>query len=201
MQENSYTSLLQQHINKYIHFWGQQRHKGDAAITARAYMTSCARCANTHTRHLPRWFYLKSNKTPSFLCCANLTCNKTPQPHKERCAKLQAEFIFSAMALQEAGGLLSPPRRTLGACWRGLCIRDRAGWQQAQSCPCTPVPLPSASPANILLPLPWEMATLPWAFLSNALAMPNNQIYLIQCKQHLSFSWLPFPSSDDHRVP
>lgn len=30
-------------------------------------------------------------------------------------------------------------------------------------------------------------------FFPNAFSMLNNQIYLIQCKQHLFFSWLPFP--------
>lgn len=99
-------------------------------------------------------------------------------------------------------GLLSPPRRTLSACWRGLCTGDREGWQEAQSCPCMPVPLPSASPAHILLPLPRELVTLPWGFFS----MPLGKIQIIKFTE-LDLSNTspspdsPFPGSDADTLP
>lgn len=150
----------------------------------------CTLCK--YTRHLPCWFYLKSHKTPSFLCCANHTCNETCHPHKEWCAKLQTEFTFSAMAVQETGGWLSPPRRTLCLLERSVC------WRQGRLAGGTELTLHTGASAQCLsskhpslLALGTGHTALGVSF--NALSMPNNQIYLIWSKQHFPFCWLPFP--------
>lgn len=103
---------------------------GDAATTAHAYTTSYAH----HTSCPSCWFcYLKTNKPPSFLWCANRICNKTSHRHKDVQNRRQNSYFLHqhwirlgvGSHLQEGLWLLAGKVCVLGT--------GKAGWGQGPS--------------------------------------------------------------------